>query len=97
MKRAVSSEWSLRHLLLFVSLCLSSHLISSVVRLQPSSPGDYYSSMESDMKLELTEKLSALDSEGNSSSAATQVGNHSHANIPYLFSHQTFSSVSPLF
>ncbi|XP_037536549.1 endothelial PAS domain-containing protein 1b [Nematolebias whitei] len=38
----------------------------------PSSPGDYYSSMESDMKLELTEKLSALDSEGNSSSAATQ-------------------------
>uniref|UniRef100_A0A3B4XC12 Endothelial PAS domain protein 1b n=1 Tax=Seriola lalandi dorsalis TaxID=1841481 RepID=A0A3B4XC12_SERLL len=34
--------------------------------LQPSSPGDYYSSVESDLKVELTEKLFALDTEGNS-------------------------------
>lgn len=33
--------------------------------LQPSSPGDYYSSVESDLKVELTEKLFALDTEGN--------------------------------
>uniref|UniRef100_A0A3B4XD00 Endothelial PAS domain protein 1b n=1 Tax=Seriola lalandi dorsalis TaxID=1841481 RepID=A0A3B4XD00_SERLL len=32
----------------------------------PSSPGDYYSSVESDLKVELTEKLFALDTEGNS-------------------------------
>ncbi|XP_013883256.1 endothelial PAS domain-containing protein 1 isoform X2 [Austrofundulus limnaeus] len=38
----------------------------------PSSPGDYYSSVESDLKLELTEKLFALDTEGNSSSAGTE-------------------------
>ncbi|XP_023819367.1 endothelial PAS domain-containing protein 1 [Oryzias latipes] len=33
----------------------------------PSSPGDYYSSVDSDLKLELTEKLFALDTEGNNS------------------------------
>ncbi|XP_028278819.1 endothelial PAS domain-containing protein 1b [Parambassis ranga] len=32
----------------------------------PSSPGDYYSSVESELKVELTEKLFALDTEGNS-------------------------------
>uniref|UniRef100_A0A665V2M3 Endothelial PAS domain-containing protein 1-like n=1 Tax=Echeneis naucrates TaxID=173247 RepID=A0A665V2M3_ECHNA len=32
----------------------------------PSSPGDYYSSVESDLKVELTEKLFALDTESNS-------------------------------
>ncbi|XP_018516288.1 endothelial PAS domain-containing protein 1b [Lates calcarifer] len=31
----------------------------------PSSPGDYYSSVESDLKVELTEKLFALDTESN--------------------------------
>lgn len=35
----------------------------------PSSPGDYYSSVESDLRLELTEKLFALETEGNDSSA----------------------------
>ncbi|KAL3971718.1 helicase SRCAP [Sarotherodon galilaeus] len=33
----------------------------------PSSPDDYYSSVESDLRVELTEKLFALDTEGNSS------------------------------
>ncbi|XP_068590533.1 endothelial PAS domain-containing protein 1b [Cebidichthys violaceus] len=32
----------------------------------PSSPGDYYSSVESDLKVELTEKLFSLDTKGNS-------------------------------
>ncbi|XP_047459073.1 endothelial PAS domain-containing protein 1b [Mugil cephalus] len=34
----------------------------------PSSPGDYYSSVESDLKVELTEKLFALDTDGKNSS-----------------------------
>lgn len=33
--------------------------------LQPSSPGDYYSSVDSDLKVELTEKLFTLDTEGD--------------------------------
>lgn len=33
----------------------------------PSSPGDYYSSVEGDLKVELTEKLFSLDTEGKSS------------------------------
>nr|XP_019962122.1 PREDICTED: endothelial PAS domain-containing protein 1-like [Paralichthys olivaceus] len=36
----------------------------------PSSPGDYYSSVESDLKVELTEKLFALDTESNNNSPA---------------------------
>ncbi|KAM9344515.1 endothelial PAS domain-containing protein 1b isoform 2-T2 [Symphorus nematophorus] len=38
----------------------------------PSSPGDYYSSVESDLKVELTEKLFALDTESNNSPANTE-------------------------
>uniref|UniRef100_A0A667Y1Q9 Endothelial PAS domain protein 1b n=2 Tax=Myripristis murdjan TaxID=586833 RepID=A0A667Y1Q9_9TELE len=38
----------------------------------PSSPGDYYSSVESDLKVELTEKLFALDTEGTNSPANTE-------------------------
>ncbi|NP_001296843.1 endothelial PAS domain-containing protein 1b [Fundulus heteroclitus] len=38
----------------------------------PSSPGDYYSSVESDQRLELTEKLFALETEGNDSDAHTE-------------------------
>ncbi|KAM3605982.1 uncharacterized protein V6R79_008475 [Siganus canaliculatus] len=38
----------------------------------PSSPGDYYSSVESDLKVELTEKLFALDTEGSDSPADTE-------------------------
>ncbi|KAM4730221.1 endothelial PAS domain-containing protein 1b [Anableps anableps] len=34
----------------------------------PSSPGDYYSSVDSDLRVELTEKLFALETEGNDSS-----------------------------
>lgn len=45
----------------------------SLSPLQPSSPGDYYSSVESDLKVELTEKLFALDTEGNDSSENTEV------------------------
>lgn len=41
--------------------------------LQPSSPGDYYSSVDSDLKVELTEKLFALDTEGGGASGSTEV------------------------
>lgn len=40
---------------------------------QPSSPGDYYSSVDSDLKVELTEKLFALDTEGRDSPIDTEV------------------------
>lgn len=36
-------------------------------RLQPSSPADYCSSVENDLKVELTEKLFTLDTEGTNS------------------------------
>ncbi|XP_053292646.1 endothelial PAS domain-containing protein 1b isoform X3 [Pleuronectes platessa] len=39
----------------------------------PSSPGDYYSSLESDLKVELTEKLFALETESRSKPANTEV------------------------
>ncbi|KAF3841678.1 hypothetical protein F7725_023629 [Dissostichus mawsoni] len=42
----------------------------------PSSPGDYYTSLESDLKVELTEKLSALETEGSDSPANTEVPLH---------------------
>ncbi|XP_023182731.1 endothelial PAS domain-containing protein 1-like [Xiphophorus maculatus] len=38
----------------------------------PSSPGDYYSSVESDLRVELTEKLFALETERNDSTAHTE-------------------------
>ncbi|KAM9847715.1 endothelial PAS domain-containing protein 1b [Aulostomus maculatus] len=38
----------------------------------PSSPGDYYSSVESDLKVELTEKLFALDTENDNSPTDTE-------------------------
>uniref|UniRef100_A0A671WVS7 Endothelial PAS domain protein 1b n=1 Tax=Sparus aurata TaxID=8175 RepID=A0A671WVS7_SPAAU len=38
----------------------------------PSSPGDYYSSVDSDLKVELTEKLFALDTEGRDSPIDTE-------------------------
>ncbi|KAG7462656.1 hypothetical protein MATL_G00187100 [Megalops atlanticus] len=38
----------------------------------PSSPGDYYSSLENDLKVELTEKLFALDTQEPKSPSATQ-------------------------
>lgn len=41
--------------------------------MQPSSPGDYYSSVDSDLKVELTEKLFALDTEGGGASDSTEV------------------------
>lgn len=39
---------------------------------QPSSPGDYYSPVESDLKVELTEKLFSLDTD-ESTPANTEV------------------------
>uniref|UniRef100_H2SMF8 Endothelial PAS domain protein 1b n=1 Tax=Takifugu rubripes TaxID=31033 RepID=H2SMF8_TAKRU len=39
----------------------------------PSSPGDYYSSMDSDLKVELTEKLLILDTEGDNGPANTKM------------------------
>ena len=48
-------------------------LVLSPPSLQPSSPGDYYSSVESDLKVELTEKLFALDTEGDGSPEDTEV------------------------
>lgn len=44
-----------------------------VYTLQPSSPGDYYSSVDNDLKVELTEKLFNLDTEGDNAPANTQV------------------------
>ncbi|KAJ8359723.1 hypothetical protein SKAU_G00162480 [Synaphobranchus kaupii] len=38
----------------------------------PSSPGDYYSSVDSDLKVELTEKLFALDTQEPKSPCSTQ-------------------------
>uniref|UniRef100_A0A674C9L4 Endothelial PAS domain protein 1b n=1 Tax=Salmo trutta TaxID=8032 RepID=A0A674C9L4_SALTR len=38
----------------------------------PSSPGDYHNERESDLKVELTEKLFALDTEGPKSPGSTQ-------------------------
>ncbi|XP_055791050.1 endothelial PAS domain-containing protein 1-like isoform X3 [Salvelinus fontinalis] len=38
----------------------------------PSSPGDYYNERENDLKVELTEKLFALDTEGPKSPGSTQ-------------------------
>ncbi|XP_074532592.1 endothelial PAS domain-containing protein 1b [Halichoeres trimaculatus] len=38
----------------------------------PSSPGDYYSSVESDLKVELTEKLFALDTDCSGSPGRTE-------------------------
>ncbi len=45
---------------------------------QPSSPGDYYSSVETDLKVELTEKLFALDTEEGNSPANTGVCSFCH-------------------
>uniref|UniRef100_H3CWX0 Endothelial PAS domain protein 1b n=1 Tax=Tetraodon nigroviridis TaxID=99883 RepID=H3CWX0_TETNG len=39
----------------------------------PSSPGDYYSPVDSDLKVELTEKLFTLDTEGHNSPANTEM------------------------
>ncbi|XP_056903035.1 endothelial PAS domain-containing protein 1b [Takifugu flavidus] len=39
----------------------------------PSSPGDYYSSVDSDLKVELTEKLLILDTEGDNGPANTKM------------------------
>lgn len=72
---AVNGAFVKAHLFLFfytrffLTFCPFSALPSSPLwlsPLQPSSPGDYYSSVESDLKVELTEKLFALDTEGNS-------------------------------
>uniref|UniRef100_A0A8K9V8I8 Endothelial PAS domain protein 1 n=1 Tax=Oncorhynchus mykiss TaxID=8022 RepID=A0A8K9V8I8_ONCMY len=55
-----------------LSLSLSLSLPLSSLWVQPSSPGDYYNERESDLKVELTEKLFALDTEGPKSPGSTQ-------------------------
>lgn len=54
-------------------LFASSFALTSCSALQPSSPGDYYSSVDSDLKVELTEKLLILDKEGDNRPANTEV------------------------
>lgn len=54
-------------------LFASSFTLISCSALQPSSPGDYYSSVDSDLKVELTEKLLILDTEGDNGPANTKV------------------------
>jgi hypoxia-inducible factor 2 alpha len=41
--------------------------------LQPSSPDEYYSSADCDLKVELTEKLFSLDTDDINSTANTEV------------------------
>lgn len=48
-----------------------------LLSLQPSSPGDYYSSVDEDFKIEVIEKLFAMDTESKSQ-CTSQVRN------PYL-------------
>uniref|UniRef100_A0A4W5L2U2 Endothelial PAS domain protein 1b n=1 Tax=Hucho hucho TaxID=62062 RepID=A0A4W5L2U2_9TELE len=57
---------------LSLGLSLLVSLSPSSLWVQPSSPGDYYSERESDLKVELTEKLFALDTEGPKSPGSTQ-------------------------
>lgn len=55
------------------SLSLGLSLSPSSLWVQPSSPGDYHNERESDLNVELTEKLFALDTEGPKSPGSTQV------------------------
>lgn len=43
--------------------------------MQPSSPGDYYSSVDEDLKIEVIEKLFAMDTESKSQ-CTSQVMNY---------------------
>lgn len=54
-------------------LFTSSFALTSCSALQPSSPGDYYSSVDSDLKVQLTEKLLLLDKERDNGPANTEV------------------------
>lgn len=54
-------------------LFTSSFALTSCSALQPSSPGDYYSSVDGDLKVELTEKLLILDKERDNGPANTEV------------------------
>lgn len=58
---------------LFISPTIIIHTSASSPSVQPSSPGDYYSSVEGDLKVELTEKLFALDTDANEGPADTEV------------------------
>uniref|UniRef100_A0A8K9XQR4 Endothelial PAS domain protein 1 n=1 Tax=Oncorhynchus mykiss TaxID=8022 RepID=A0A8K9XQR4_ONCMY len=55
-----------------LTIPISSHYYNTSPQCHPSSPGDYYSERESDLKVELTEKLFALDTEGPKSPGSTQ-------------------------
>lgn len=58
--------------ILQLSCCLYQILIS----VQPSSPGDYYSSVDEDFKIEVIEKLFAMDTESKNQ-CNSQVRNYS--------------------
>lgn len=55
-------KWHDAKPILLLHCCLLQILIS----VQPSSPGDYYSSMDEDLKIEVIEKLFAMDTESKS-------------------------------
>lgn len=48
---------------------------------QPSSPGDYYTPVDSDLKVELTEKLFSLDTQETKASCNQEVNTFSACNI----------------
>lgn len=49
--------------------------------MQPSSPGDYYSSVDEDLKIEVIEKLFAMDTESKSQ-CTSQVMNYLFQKLP---------------
>lgn len=51
----------------------SPDLVTFLPGLQPSSPGDYYTSLSDDLKIEAIEKLFAMDTEAKDQ-CSTQVG-----------------------
>uniref|UniRef100_A0A8C7N7F6 Endothelial PAS domain protein 1 n=1 Tax=Oncorhynchus kisutch TaxID=8019 RepID=A0A8C7N7F6_ONCKI len=55
-----------------LDLSLTIPRIIPLLSISPNSPGDYYNERESDLKVELTEKLFALDTEGPKSPGSTQ-------------------------
>ncbi len=52
---------------------------------QPSSPGDYFTSVDSDLKVELTEKLFSLDTQETKTSCNQEVNKYSNCNINNAF------------
>lgn len=55
--------------------CHTLDLVALLPGPQPSSPGDYYTSLNDDLKIEAIEKLFAMDTEAKDQ-CSTQVGGH---------------------